>query len=129
MAKVQIPAAEGSNDIIRQMKDRYQDLTSTEMIGIEAFHRLSLAKEFHEASRSLEVSLDLEHFIATMPLDPAQFTPEMLDEVRELRSQTEKITGQFCRLNCLNELVGEGNRAQVAAITSNLASALASASA
>lgn len=129
MAKVQIPAAEGSNDIIRQMKDRYQDLTSTEMIGIEAFHRLSLAKEFHEASRSLEVSLDLEHFIATMPLDPAQFTPEMLNEVRELREQTEKITGQFCRLNCLNELVGEGSRVQIAAIASNLASALASAAA
>lgn len=124
MAKVQIPGAQGSNDIIRQMKDRYQDLTASELIGIEAFHRLSLAREFHEASRALQVSLDLEHFIATMPLDPAQFTPEMLAEVRELREQTEKITGQFCRLNCLNELVGEESRGQIAAISHNLGSML-----
>lgn len=103
---------------------RYEDLTATEMVGIIAFHRLANAGQNHEASRALQVSLDLEHFIAVAPLNPADFNQEIVDEITELRQQTQAITGQFVRLNCLHETTGESRGQQKTEMVQALAEAL-----
>lgn len=89
---------------------RYEDLTLTEMAGQIAWFRLSSARQFNEAFRALQVALDLEHFIAVVPIDPQDFTPENVAEILSLRRQTEAITGQFIRLNCLGETSGDDDR-------------------
>lgn len=89
---------------------RYEDLTVTEMAGQIAWFRLSRANQFNEAFRALQVALDLEHFIAVVPIDPADFTEENIAEIKSLRRQTEAITGQFIRLNCLGETEGDDDR-------------------
>jgi len=92
---------------IELMVARYEDLTQTEMVGNVAWFRLSRRNEFNEAFRALQVALDLEHFIAVLPLDPKHATEEMIEELKSLRRQTEAITGQFVRLNFLGETTGD----------------------
>lgn len=86
-----------------QMVARYEDLTATEIVGNVQWFRLSSGQQFNEAFRVLQVSLDVEHFIATMPLDSKDFTDLMIAEAKELRDQQAAISGIFVRLNCLNE--------------------------
>lgn len=111
MSEVQIPAVPKPAPVPQALLvARYEDLTLTEMAGQIAWFRLSSAREFNEAFRALQVALDLEHFIAVVPIDPADFTPENVAEIKSLRRQTEAITGQFIRLNCLGETTGDDDR-------------------
>lgn len=117
-----VPQVDIPNDADLKVQ-RYEDLTATEMVGNIAWLRLSNAGQLHEAFRALQVALDLEHFIAVVPLDPKNFTPEDVAEIKELREQTEAITGQFVRLNCLGENTGERGTRRLAN-QSNLTAAI-----
>ena len=107
-------------DILAQMVARYEDLTATEIVGNVTWFRLSSSRQFNEAFRALEVALDIEHIIATLPLDTTLMTPAMVKEVTELRDQLTAITGQFVRLNCLNETVGENKRQLVSRLVGEI---------
>jgi hypothetical protein len=90
-------------DTFLLMVSRYEDLTESELVGMKEFVRLVNEGNIHEAFRSCQVCLDLEHFIAVLPLDPAEFGPRMMAELLELRKQCFDITGQFIKLNALGE--------------------------
>lgn len=103
---------QSSDRLLSLMVARYEDLTATEMAGNIAWFRLSRANQFHEGFRALQVALDLEHFIAVLPLDPADptMTDGMIEELKSLRSQTAAITGENVKLNFLGETIGEGGQ-------------------
>lgn len=92
---------------------RYEDLTNPEVIGILEAGRMDATGQHNEAFRILQVCLDLEHFIATLELDPKLLTDNQREELLDLREQVQKITGQFVKLNVLGEV---GGRATVDAL-------------
>lgn len=89
-------------------RQRYEDLTAAELVGMVEGIRLTGNGQLHEALHIMTASLDLEHFISVIPLDPSQMTSEEVSEILELRDRLFKLSGTFVRLNVLFELRSQG---------------------
>lgn len=100
----QSPMADRNKNPLRVA--RYEDLTNPELIGIIEGMRLDATGQHNEGLRTMMVCLDLEHFIATLDLNPAALTDNQREELLDLREQVFKITGQFVKLNILGEVGG-----------------------
>lgn len=81
---------------------RYEDLTAAELVSMVVGQPL-LATEPDQAERVMQLSLDLEHFIAVIPLDPDEVDPEDRREIRKLRDQLTALTGRKVLLHLFGE--------------------------
>lgn len=93
-------------------RQRYEDLTAAELVGMVEGIRLTGNGQLHEALQVMMSSLDLEHFISVVDLDPDKLTDEEEAELRELRERLLKLSGTFVRLNLLAELRSQGINAR-----------------
>lgn len=96
--------------------DRYEDLTNPELVAIIEGERLDMGGQRNEAKRLMMSGLDLEHFIATLDLDPTKLTPDQRDELVDLQNQFTAISGQFVPLNILGQTGGRQLVENLAAI-------------
>lgn len=83
--------------------NRYEDLTAAEMVSMEIGPALKAKGDGHEAHRVIQLSLDLEHLISVLDLDPAKCSKEELGDVRELRDSLTELTGLKVSLHVLGE--------------------------
>jgi hypothetical protein len=65
--------------------------------------------EVDRGMRVINLSLDLEHLISTLPLDPNTARPELIDEVRNFRDSLVQMIGHTIPLNLLGERPGNKN--------------------
>jgi hypothetical protein len=90
----------------RLQVNRYQDLTTAEQPSmIEGAEKLRNERDEDEAFRIINASLDLEHFISVLPLDPAQIPQETLDDLRGQRDVLVAMIGREIRLHIFGERV------------------------
>ena len=80
---------------------RYEDLTASELVGMVIGIPLFLEGELHRGRRIIELSLDLEHLIATQPQAPQKPRPEALKEINELRTELLQLSGENVFLHIL----------------------------
>lgn len=73
---------------------RYEDLTASELVGMVIGLPLFLSGELHRGRRIIELSLDLEHLIATQPQAPQPARPEALAEIIQLQRELFQLTGE-----------------------------------
>ena len=90
--------------ITAQMRtDRYEDLTASELAGLEAADARRAFGGRNQARRILELALDFEHHISTLPLDPEEIDSQMTEQVRRFRDEFKALTGVNVLLNLFNE--------------------------
>lgn len=73
---------------------RYEDLTASELVGMVIGMPTFLAGELHRGRRIIELSLDLEHLIATQPQAPTPPRAEALAEIISLQRELFNLTGE-----------------------------------
>lgn len=73
---------------------RYEDLTASELVGMVIGIPTFLSGELHRGRRIIELSLDLEHLIATQPQAPTPPRAEALDEIKSLQRELFQLTGE-----------------------------------
>jgi len=83
--------------------NRYEDLTAAELISMEEGPLLAAKGDHHEAHRVMQLSLDLEHLISVVDLDPSKISDEEKEDIQELRDQITSITGIKVLLHVLGE--------------------------
>lgn len=85
---------------------RYEDLTAAETPSvIHAVARLLIDLDEDAARRIANLSLDLEHLISTMPMEPVVQTGGKVDEIREFRDALEHLIDERIKLHILGERV------------------------
>lgn len=96
------PAENGKKPGVDIKTQRYEDLTAAEMVSMTVGIPLQ-PKEPNQATRIMQLSLDLEHFISVIPIDPKQVEQEDKDEIRKLRDQLTALSGIKVLLHLFNE--------------------------
>ena len=81
---------------------RYEDLTAAEMVSMTVGIRLQEDNP-HQAQRIMSLSLDLEHLIAVVNIDPAKIPQEQLDRITLFRTQLEALSGVRVLLHILGD--------------------------
>lgn len=97
---------DGESPIGTMFTQRYEDLTAAEMVSMTVGIPLQL-REPHQASRIMQLSLDLEHFIAVVPLDPKLVDADSREEIRKLRDQLTVLSGIKVLLHLFGEIAGD----------------------
>ena len=83
---------------------RYEDLTAAETPSmIDGITLLIVSGDEDRARRVINLSLDLEHLISVLPLEPIQQTGGKADEVRKFRDELVAITGKDIPLHLFGE--------------------------
>lgn len=80
---------------------RYEDLTASELVGMVIGIPTFLSGELHRGRRIIELSLDMEHLIATQPQAPTPARPEALEEIRQFQRELFQLTGENVFLHIL----------------------------
>jgi hypothetical protein len=109
-----IPTAKGNMPAVfdpkleRLQTNRYEDLTAAELVSmLEGATRLRVNGDEDRAERIMRASLDLEHFISVIPLDPAQVPASTLDEIRQQRDALVALIGRGIPLHLFSERVSD----------------------
>jgi len=83
---------------------RYEDLIAAETPSmIDGIMLLIVSQDEDRARRIINLSLDLEHLISVLDLDPAKIAQGKLDEVRKFRDDLVALTGKSIPLHLFNE--------------------------
>jgi hypothetical protein len=97
---------------------RYEDLTAAETPSMFDGILQLLNGDEDRARRVINLSLDLEHLISVLPLDPKQARQELLDEVRTFRDQLVALTGKSIPLHLFGERITDQVRPETSGATS-----------
>jgi len=84
--------------------NRYEDLTTAEIPSmIDGELQFLVEHDEDRARRIINASLDLEHFISVLPLDPTQVPQQTLDEIRKQRDDLSSLIGKPVLLHLFGE--------------------------
>jgi hypothetical protein len=93
---------------VSKEKQRAMDLTTAENVTLDVWLDSELDGEEHLADRQLDAGLDVEHFIAVIPLDPRLITDEQRTELKQLIEQARSLGVDMPPFRNLTEPTGDG---------------------
>jgi hypothetical protein len=84
-------------------RNRYQDLTDSEVPGIDRYVQLARNNKRAESLRVLILSLDFEHFVSVLSKEPEKVTPGSINHARELQDGLAELARVHVPLHLLGE--------------------------
>lgn len=82
---------------------RAQDLTTIEQPTLDLWNNLLDDGDSHAATRVVLAGLDAEHFVSVIPLNPADMTDQMFEELQGLLSVSRALGIPIPRIPHLEE--------------------------